>query len=204
MAHTVPTEFTQEKNKQCNKPTNLYTLYDYDGEDNNLYFAEAKSDMVFDGITYTAFPIMLDPISESTTGEIDSIRIKMGNAGRIIQVYIENYDLRGKKIGIKLVWADLLTDTDNYIEYLFYIDKYDFNAGAAVFTCSSKFDVLGVELPYGTYTRGVCRWIFSGTECAYSGDQTVCNKTMADCRIRDNIDRFGAFPSVPMQRTYLG
>ncbi len=165
MAHTVPTEFTQEKNKQVNQPTNLYALYDYDSlkvsgsatstsanhlidsaaafvaadvgktvyntvdstyaiitvinstidvtlskdimengeaynKENNLYFAEAKADIVFDGITYTAFPIALDPISESTTGEIDSIKIKMGNASRVIQMYIENYDLRRKTVGI--------------------------------------------------------------------------------------------------------
>ena len=269
MAHTVPTEFTQEKNKQVNQPTNLYALYDYDSlkvsgsatstsanhlidsaaafvaadvgktvyntvdstyaiitvinstidvtlskdimengeaynKENNLYFAEAKADIVFDGITYTAFPIALDPISESTTGEIDSIRIKMGNASRVIQAYIENYDMRGKKVGIKIVWANLLADTDNYLEYVFYIDNYDFTAASAVFTCSSKFDVLNVELPYGKYTRGVCRWIFRGAICLYSGAQATCNLTMADCRIRQNILRFGAFPSIPMQRTYLG
>ena len=100
MPRTTPVEFKQEKNKKYNRPINLFTLYNYDGLGNNLKFAGNKTDITFDGITYTAAPIGLEPVSESTTGEIDSIRIKVGNADRLAQYYIEHYEFRGKKIGI--------------------------------------------------------------------------------------------------------
>lgn len=204
MAHIVPAEFTLEKNKKFNKPLNLYTLYDYDGAGTNLYLAESKSNITYNGQLYTAFPIQTEAIPESTTGEIDAIRVKVGNAGRILQYYIENYELRSKKLGIRMVWSDLLTDLDNYIEYMFYIDRYDMDASQIIFICTSKFDVLDVQLPCGRYMRSVCRWVYKGTECAYSGGLATCDKTMADCRVHSNILRFGAFPSIPMQRTYLG
>lgn len=175
----------------------------YDME-RNLYLSESAADVVYNGMTYTAFPIAVEPISESTSGEIDAIRVKVGNAGRVLQYYIETYELRGKKLGIKMVWADALADLDNYIEYIFYIDKYDMSALQIIFTCSSKFDILDVELPFGKYMRGVCRWIYKSSECGYVGGLTTCNRTMADCRVHLNILRFGAFPSIPMQRTYLG
>jgi len=204
MPHNVPTEYKTTKNAQMNKPINLYILHNYDGLNGDLRFAEYKEDIVFDGNTYTAFPISLDTMTENAQGEVDTIKIRVSNVSRAIQYYLENYDLREKKVTIYQVWADQLTDVDNAMIYIYYIDKYLASEMAVEFECSSKFDVLDIELPLGRYMRGVCRWKeFKDADCGYSGVETACNRTITHCRARSNIARFGAFPSVPTQRTYI-
>lgn len=204
MPYSVPTEFKQEKNKQSNKPINLYTLYDYDGAGNNLCLAEYKTNVTFNGILYTKFPIGLESIAENASGEIDSLKISAGNVNRLMQSYIETYELRGKKMGVKMVWSNLLSDTDNVLECIFYIDSYTFNEKAVTFSCTTKFDVLDIALPLGRYMRGVCRFGYKSVECGAVSALTTCDKTMTQCRARNNITRYGAFPSIPMNRTYLG
>ena len=207
MPHTVPAEYTATKNAQLNKPINLYTIHDYDGAGNNLCFAEYKTDVTFNGVLYTAFPISIEALTENVQGQVDSVKVKISNVSRVVQYYIENYDFREKKVTLTQVWADQLADTDNVMSYIFYIDRYTSSEQVVEFECSSKFDVADVELPWGRYMRGVCRWLsvggFKGTQCGYAGALTTCDGTLANCRIRTNQARFGAFPSVPTQRTFV-
>ena len=204
MAHDTTAEFNQEKNAQVNKPINLYILADYDGAGTDLRYAEYKTDVTFDSLVYTAFPIAMEAVTENVQGEVDAVRIRVANVSRLIQYYLENYDLRGKKITIKQVWANKLAQTTNLITYVYYIDKYTSSEKVVEFTCLSKFDVADVELPFGKFLRGVCRWgVFGGAECGYGGAETSCNRTMSRCRELGNVARFGAFPSIPTQRTFI-
>lgn len=204
MAKTIPTEFKETKNLQENRPIHLFTIYDYDGSNTDLYFAENNADVVFDGTTYTAFPISFDVVSENKSGNIDRVQIILANISRVIGGYLETYDFRKKKISIKLVWADQLDDTDNYIEDIFYIDGYTADEKNVTFSLSSKFDVLDVSLPFRKYSRNYCCWVFKGSECGYTGSETTCNKTKAQCKSYNNYSRFGGFPSVTQNRVVLG
>jgi phage-related protein len=103
-----------------------------------------------------------------------------------------------------MVWSNQLADTDAYIEEQYFIDSYISSEDAVEFTLSSKFDVLDIVIPAGTYLRGYCRWKFKSTECAYAGAETSCNKTLARCRVLANQVRFGGFPSIPSDRIYAG
>ncbi len=269
MPQDVSTAYKQEKNKQDNKPINLYVVEDYNSLavagsatstladhlvdtaaafvsadvgrtihnttddtyaiitavnstsdvtlskdimisretyelEDNLYFAEHKEDVTFDDITYTKFPMSREAATENTSGEIDVVKIRLANVSRVIQYYLENYDLGGKKVIIRQVWADKLADVANVRTEVFYIDRYTASDKVVEFDCSSKFDVQDVELPFGRYMRGVCRWKrFKDANCKYVGGYATCNRTMAACRERQNIINFGAFPSVPSQRTVL-
>lgn len=196
--------FIAEKNKPANAPIFVYTLFDYDGASSNLYLAEYDADVVFDGVTYQKFPITHDCISENARGEIDTVKITVSNISRLIQAYLESYDLRGKKIVITMVYADHLDDTTMKMEDTFYIDSYTADEEKVEFTVSSKFDVLEVEIPVRKYMRNHCGWTFKSTECAYAGAETTCNRTFQRCRELLNQVRFGGFPSIPSQRTFTG
>lgn len=195
--------FKSEKNKPENKPIFLYAIYDYDNNDSNLYFVEHDTNITFDSQEYIKFPITYERIGENTRGEIDAVRITLSNVSRLIQGYLENYDLRGKKVQILTVWADHLNDADAYIEDIFYIDNYIADQNNVVFTITSKFDVLGVEIPVRKYSRNYCAWKFKSSECGYSGTETECNKTLQRCRELNNNGRFGGFPSVPSRPVYV-
>lgn len=192
---SIDSTFTSEKNAQENQPVRLYTIWEYDGS-NDLHFSEYDSNVTYDGTTYTAFPITFDIISENNQGSIDTVQVKVANVSRIIEAYIQANDLRGKKVTIKTVWANQLADTDAYIDDVFYIDSYQSDQQTVVFTLTSKFDLLEVQLPLRRYSRNYCQWKYKGTECGATSAQTTCNKTKQDCKARSNYERFGAFPSV--------
>jgi len=204
MPADVTAAFKQEKNKNSNAPVHLYTIYDYDGAGTNLYFAESDADVVFDGITYVKFPISFDAIGENNSGEIEKVTLTLSNVSRAIGGYLELYDLRGKKVSIKLAWLDQLDDADNVLEDTFYIDSYSINEQSAVFTLSGKMDVLSVQLPLRRFSRNFCCWAFKSTECGYTGAETTCDKTKQRCKALDNYTRFGGFPSVRSNRIFIG
>ena len=200
--YTQDSTFKSEKNKPENQPIYLYTIEDYDGA-TDLNLAEYDTDIVYDGITYTKFPIKHDNIGENSQGQIDVVNVSVSNVNRTIQSYLESYDLRGKKVIITLVWANQLADVDANIKFTYYIDNYSANQGTVDFSLSSKYDIIDLTLPKSSYNRNYCRWNFKSTECAYAGAETTCDKRKATCKTTMlNIARFGGFPSVPTGKLY--
>lgn len=203
MPRAVNSVFESEKSKRENQPVFLYTLEDYDGAGGVLRFAEYDQDITYKGNTYVKFPITHEFISENTQGQVDSLRLRVANVNRLIQVYLEQYDFRGLKVVIRMVWANQLSDPDAYMDDIYYIDNYSATQDVVEFTLTSKFDVLAVDIPARKYSRNYCGWKFKSSECGYSGGITTCNKTKTDCKARSNYARFGGFPSVPSRRIFL-
>lgn len=194
--------FKSEKNKPSNQPIYLYTIEDYNGS-GDLCLAEWDTDITYDGVTYTKFPIKHDEIRENSQGEIDNFKVTVANVNLLIQAYLESYDLRGKKVTITLVWANQLNDVDANIKFIFYIDNYTATQDTVEFVLSSKYDIIDLTLPRGVYNRNYCRWKFKSTECGYAGAQATCDKRKATCKTTmSNIARYGGFPSVPTQRLF--
>jgi len=194
--------FISEKNKAENRPAFLYKIFEYNGTD-DLLFTSNDEDVTFDGDTYTRFPISHESISDNTNGQIDTVNLRIGNVSRLIQAYLEAYDWRGKKVTIAQVFLDQLADTDAVIVHTFYVDTYTADEKDVTVVLTTKFDVLDIQLPLGTYNRNYCRWKFKSSECGYAGAEAVCNKTKQDCRDnKANVLRFGGFPSIPQRRLF--
>ncbi|MFH2137445.1 MAG: hypothetical protein ABII88_02915 [Candidatus Omnitrophota bacterium] len=202
MPRNMNQTFKQEKAKQENTPIFLYKLEAYDGV-NDLHLAGFDQDVTYNGVLYSKFPITHEFISENNQGQIDQVKVRLGNVSRLIQLYLEQLDFRGKKVIIRMVWQDQLLDPDAYIDDVFYIDSYSADQKNVEFALTSKFDVLGVDLPARRYSRNSCAWKFKSAECGYPGGETVCNKTKQRCKQLGNYERFGAFPSVPTRRIYV-
>ncbi|MBN1869400.1 MAG: DUF2163 domain-containing protein [Candidatus Omnitrophica bacterium] len=202
MPRDIDPTFKSEKSKQENRPIFLYVLEEYDGV-NNLYLAGYDQDVSFDSVVYTRFPITHEFVGENNQGRIDQVKVRLANVSRLIQSYLESYDFRGKKVIIRMVWADELSNPDAHMDEIFYIDSYTADQNNVEFTLTSKFDVLGVDTPARRYTRNYCAWKFKSAECGYSGEETTCNKTQQRCKQLNNYQRFGAFPSVPTRRIYI-
>jgi lambda family phage minor tail protein L len=200
--YTQNSTFKSEKNKPSNQPIYLYSIENYNGSV-DLNLAEWDTDITYDGVTYTKFPIKHDEIGENSQGEIDNFRVTVANVNRVIQAYLEGYDLRGKKVTITLVWANQLSDTDANIKFIYYIDNYTATQDVVEFVLSSKYDIIDLPLPTGIFNRNYCRHKFKSTECGYTGAQTTCDKRKATCRdTMSNIARIGCFPSVPTGRLF--
>ena len=202
MPRDIDATFKQEKAKQENRPVFLYIIEDYDGS-NDLYLAGYDEDVIYNGVTYTRFPITHEFIGENNQGQIDQVKVRLANVSRLIQLYLEQYDFRGRKVIILTVWADQLADPDAYIDDIFYVDNYTADQNNVEFTLTSKFDVLGVDLPARRYARNYCSWKFKSAECGYMGVELTCDKTKQRCKQLNNYQRYGAFPSVPTRRIYI-
>jgi len=200
---TIDSTTKTQKNAPTNKPIYLFTVYNYDGNNNNLYFAEYDANVVYNGVTYTKFPLTHESVNENAQGEIEAVKVTIANVSRAIQAYLELYDWRNKKVTIKLVWADQLNDADAYIDFTYYIDSYTASEQVVEFTLLPKTDVLDVNLPARLFSRNYCSWKFKSTECGYSGGETSCNKTQTRCKALNNYLRYGGFPSVPTKKLYI-
>jgi len=202
MPRDVNATFRNEKAKKENAPISLYMLKEYDGVD-DLNFAGFDEDVTYNGTVYTRFPIKHEFVAENNQGQIDQVKITLANVSRLIEFYLEQYDFRGKKVIIRTVWADQLSDPDAYIDDVFYIDNYTADQSNVEFTLTGKFDVLGIDLPARRYARNYCVWKFKSAECGYAGAELTCDKTQQRCKQLDNYQRFGGFPSVPTRRIYI-
>jgi lambda family phage minor tail protein L len=202
MPRDVNATFKTEKAKKENAPIFLYVLKEYNGSD-DLNFAGFDQDVTFAGTVYTRFPIKHEFVAENNQGQIDQVKITLANVSRLIELYLEQYDFRGKKVIIRTVWADQLSDPDAYIDDVFYIDNYTADQSNVEFTLTGKFDVLGVDLPARRYARNYCVWKFKSAECGYAGAELTCDKTQQRCKQLENYQRFGGFPSVPTRRIYI-
>jgi len=202
MPRNVNATFKAEKAKKENAPIFLYVLKEYNGVD-DLNFTGFDENVIFDGIVYTKFPIKHEFVAENNQGQIDQVKITLANVSRLIELYLEQYDFRGKKIIIRTVWADQLSDPDAYIDDVFYIDNYTADQSNVEFTLTGKFDVLGIDLPARRYARNYCVWKFKSAECGYAGAELTCDKTQQRCKQLGNYQRFGGFPSVPTRRIYI-
>lgn len=201
---TLDAAVIAEKNKQENQPIYLFTIYNYDGASTNLYLAQYSANVIFDGIEYRRFPVSFDGIGENNQGQVNTVVVKVANISREIQAYLELYDWRGKKVDITLVWANQLADPDAKTADTLYIDNYQADEENVEFTLSTKFDVLDFTIPAEKYLRNNCRWKFKSVQCAYAGAETTCNRTFSRCQVLGNSVRYGGFPSIPINRIYVG
>jgi lambda family phage minor tail protein L len=198
--------FTSEKNKRENQPILLFILEDYDGAGNDLRFARYDIDVVFDGEIYLKFPITFNEIGENSQGSIDTVTITVCNVSRLIQSYLNDYSgLRGKKVIIRLVWANQLLSPTAKLDAAVYIDTAAADDTDVQFVCTTKLDILERKIPGEKYLRTHCRYktFKDPLTCGYTGTETTCNRTKQRCKELGNYQRFGGFPSIPSGTVYV-
>jgi len=203
---TPSANFIKKKNEEENKPVFLYHIHeirqDAEGHWLDLYLAGRDEEIIFQNQLYSPFPISHDGISATTSGEINAVSLKVSNISRLIQGYLELYELHGKQVDIITIFSDL-DETNGFLIDTFYIDSYNANVADATFVLTSKFDISSLELPRRKYNKNNCPWLFKGTDCKYAGADTTCDKTLTDCRTKSNQINFGGFASVPSKRIFV-
>ncbi|OED38492.1 hypothetical protein AB834_00835 [PVC group bacterium (ex Bugula neritina AB1)] len=202
MPRALSDVFKEEKNKLENQPIFLYQILNVDNAGTVLYLANFDEDIVFASNTYSKFPIAHEKVSEDSTSILNQVTLKISNVNRLIEGYLQGYDLRGCEVNIVLVFKENLANDDDSLKDIFFIDSYSSSETTVSFNLSSKLDVLEVVLPRRKYSRLHCSWIFKGNECGYSGGETQCNRTWQRCNELANSSRFGGFPSLKSRVVY--
>lgn len=153
------------------------------------------------GYTWQAIPFEWDEIIESSKGEIPRLDIRFGNETRILEAYVQAYDLYTKingyspiTVSIYLVNSINLASPDPEVEYIF--ELKDMRSGPHWLTFT-----LGTSSPYNQRfpldrimkNHGRVRK-FKDAACGYVGVETTCDRTLAQCRLYGNSGRYCGFP----------
>jgi lambda family phage minor tail protein L len=171
------------------------------------------SNLVWQGNTYTAYPIKASGFDFTGNGQLPRPKLTVSNITGAITLLVLTYDdLLGAKITRKRTMAKYLDavnfpgstnpDADSAAEFpsdVFFIDRKSTETRDVVeFELAAAFDVAGVLLPHRQIIQNVCVWRYKGTECGYSGtsyfnanDESVasagldvCGKRLTSCQLR--------------------
>ncbi len=171
------------------------------------------SNVVWQGNTYTAFPLKASGFDFSGNGQLPRPKLQVANVTGAISLLVMNYDdLLGAKITRKRTMVKYLDGanfaggtnptedtTAEFADDVFFIDRKATETRDVVeFELAASFDVAGVRLPHRQIIQNVCVWLYKGTECGYSGTSyfdandasvgsstlDVCGKRLTSCKAR--------------------
>ena len=161
-----------------------------------FYLVSNTENITFQGQEYTAFPLKIELPTQSSNGEIPSVKLALGNATRVLQSYMEELNgAVGSKITLLIVNAGLLSEDYAELTLDFDITASECDAEWVSVTLGAP-NPLNRRFPVNKYMATSCMWQFKGAECAYVGVETECPRNLSGCIARNNTARFGGFPGL--------
>ena len=202
------------------------------GVDETFYYHagtnELTANIVFNNITYTAYPVEVDGFELSTKGTLPRPSMKVANANNAISALLVLYNpLQAKVTRIrtckKFLDASNFSDgnatadpTAKFEDEIWYIDRVaNENPQVVEFELTSKLDLTNLALPRRQVLEH-CPWKYRGEECGYTGtryfdlnDKSTtkandqCGKRFSSCVKRfpaaTGLLPFGGFPGARLQ-----
>lgn len=158
--------------------------------------AATNADIVFPtgGNTYTGWGISFGSVTNSISGGVDRVSLRLDNTNLVMGGYVASYVFPGRICTIKRIFTDLVSSA-NYAMTVF--------AGVmgAPVVNERHLEVMVIspmarlQQQAGRLYQNLCPWEYKGTECGDGG--TSCDKTLAGCIANDNVQRFGGFVYIP-------
>lgn len=176
-----------------------------------------NNDVVWQGVTYSAFPYELTGIDISSSGTNNRPTLRVANiTGGLFTLLNKQYnDLIGVKVTRKRTLARYL-DAVNYpgatnpdanpnMEFsddIYFIDRKASETRTFVeYELASSLDVDGVKLPRRQIIQNLCTWEYKDENCGYvpgdmftTGDiptiipsQDQCGKKLSSCKLRFGV-----------------
>jgi hypothetical protein len=191
------------------------TIYRFHAGKNSLV-----SDVVWQGNTFSAFPIDAKGFEWSGKGQLPRPTLTVANALGTISALVMLYaDLAGCKVtrirtlakyldAVNFSGGNAYADpTAEFARDIYYIDRKSNETRDVVeFELAASTDLAGVMLPRRQIVQNYCPWTYRGAECGYTGTnyydtndatvatlaQDVCGKRLSSCRAR-----FGTYGTLP-------
>ena len=182
---------------------------------------ELQSSLVWDGDTYTPFPIEASGFELSGRGTLPQPKVRIANVTGLVGALVAELDdlvgatLTRKRTLVKYLDAvnfsggvnPTADPTQAFPDEIWTVNrKAEENKIFIEFELAAAFDVAGVKLPRRQVVANVCPWIYRGAECGYAGGAVAdindvatavlandqCGKRLASCKLR-----FGTFSELP-------
>lgn len=177
--------------------------------------------IVWQGNTYTAFPIKADGFEWSGRGQLPRPKLQVSNVLGTITALVLSYD---DLIGVKVTRIRTLQKyldaanftggtnptadpTAEYPRDIYYVDRKSVETREMVeFELASALELVGVKLPRRQVIQNYCPWQYRSAECSYTGTSyfdtndnpvaslslDVCGKRLTSCQ-----KRFGTYGVLP-------
>lgn len=162
-----------------------------------LYLVHNTEDITFSSQVYTAFPFQIEIPKISSKGEIPTWTLRASNVTRALQGYYEAQGgLIKSEVIIRFVNAGYLAENYTELETILEVLSSKADADWLTFMLGMP-SPLRRRFPIFRYIAGHCSWDFKGIECAYSGAETSCKKTLDYCKnTMNNSKRFSGKPGM--------
>lgn len=193
MARAASSEFLRRKAEPQSIPIEIWDVHlgsTSEVDSNTLFFAVTNKNVRFYSYVngtpqiFIGLGISRSPISRNIDSKIDNVEISLDNVDRAFSQYFLNFDLRGKRIVIRKIFADLIaqpseSDGDNYVVMFDgVLDVPSLNQ--ARFQAQARnnfFQSLAFNVPRRSY-QGLCSWRFGNSgDCAIEKTQAVLYDT---------------------------
>lgn len=157
-----------------------------------------NENITFKGYEFIAFPFN---ISEITTakGEIPKFTLNIDNTSRAMQRYILEYDEYVKRSGsqnvaieAKAYVLNTLDLNSAILEEFFELSDFSSNSKFVTFNLGTQ-SLFNLSYPPRKMYKDFCSFKFKDECCGYKGSDTTCDKSLNDCRQKNNSVRFGGF-----------
>lgn len=201
MSRTMSSAFLRRKAEPISEPLELWDVHlgSTRAVDNNtLFFAVTNRNIRFfsyvDGTprVFVALGITRSPVARHIDSKIDSVDISLDNVDRTFSSLFNDFDIRGKRIVIRKVFADYLSrpsdgDGDNFL-VLFdgVLDAPTLNERRLQAQARNNFfNSLSYVMPRQTF-QGMCNWKFGNSgDCAGHRNQ----QQLFDTKTARSIDQ---------------
>jgi lambda family phage minor tail protein L len=210
---------TVNSESQSLSPTALIELFELDTTNQGgtiLRFHsgvnELGNDVVWQGNTYSRFPIEASGFDRRSNGTLPRPVVKASNIQGILGSDARSHgDYAGCKFTRRRTFARFLDAVNfpsgnpsadpnqHYPDEIYYVDrKSKENSAFVEFELASAFDLHGVQLPRRQVIQNCCSWVYRGAECGYAGGAVAtesgtatsnaqldkCGKRISDCKLR--------------------
>ena len=182
---------------------------------------ELYGDVVWQGNTYSAFPVEASGFTATTNGSLPRPTLRIANITGLITSLTKSFDdLIGVKVTRRRTFVKYL-DAVNFTgginptadpaaefpDDIYFVDrKAGENRVHVEFELASSLDLNGVKLPRRQVLQNICPWVYRSSECSYAGgakadindipvsslDVDVCGKRLTSCKLR-----FGEYGTLP-------
>lgn len=161
-----------------------------------IYIVRNGEAVTFLGNEFIPFEFNIGEITAGK-GETPQLQLQIDNTSRAIERYLIEYDTYLKLNGIEgngITCELYVLNTNDLSEAVMieYFELVDFKANnkMATFTLGTT-SLFNKQYPPRKMYANFCSFKFKDARCAYSGVITTCNKTLSDCRARNNSVRYG-------------
>lgn len=159
------------------------------------------------GYDWTPFPFELDPVRENTATEVPVASIRVSNVTRDVLRYLElaNGAIDFPVI-IRIVNSAVLGNPSPELEVEYIVKRINYDTQWITFTLGGSQHITR-RTPERRYMKNFCPFKYGDVECGADAATMLlfpaCDHSLANCRERENSERFGGEPGIPTGGLYV-